>query len=304
MKLKIFLRPTLTIVFGFLGAYIARSGTPPTIFALTGDYFVFVAFLAFGILGFILPDIVELSGKAGIAALAKQIAEMIPNPSTSRLSMPKISLKRKEKAEKYVNPMVLDTSALIDGRIGEVASIGFLYGTFLVIPSVISELKALADSPDDNKRARGRRGLDALRSLQKVKKLKVIILSSEPGEPEVDEKLLKVAKKVKGRLVTVDFNLNKVGKLKGIAVLNVHELSKVVKAPVLPNEKLIIKIDTLGKGKGQGVGYLEDGTMVIVEDGAKMVGKRVNVNVHRVLQTEAGQMIFARSAKLANDKDS
>lgn len=294
MNFRLFLRPTLTIVFGFLGAYIARSGTPPAIFAVTGDYFVFVAFLAFGILGFILPDIVELSGKAGIAALAKQIAEMIPSPSSSRLSMPKISLKRKKKAVKYVNPMVLDTSALIDGRIAEVASTGFLYGTFLVIPSVIFELKTLADSSDDNKRVRGRRGLDALRSLQKVKKLKVVLLGSEPDAREVDEKLLWLAKKIKARLVTVDFNLNKVGKLKGINVLNVHELSSVVKAPVLPNERLTIKINAQGKGKGQGVGYLEDGTMVVVEDGAKMVGNKVRVNVHRVLQTEAGQMIFAR----------
>ena len=294
MKFKIFLRPALSIVFGFLGAFIGRSGTPPDIFAITGDYFVFVAFVAFAVLGFILPDIVELAGKAGIAVLAKQISERIQSASSSRLSVPRISLRRRQKNIKWENPMILDTSALIDGRIADVARTGFLYGTFLVIPSVISELHRLADSADDGKRTRGRRGLDSLVELQKHKKLKVVVLNNEPKADKVDDKLLAQAKKVKGKLVTVDFNLNKVGKVKGVGILNINELVSAVKTPVLPSEQLSIKVSSLGKEQGQGVGYLDDGTMVVVEDGAKLKGRKVKVSVHRVLQTAAGQMIFGK----------
>ena len=294
MKLKIFLRPALTIVFGFFGAFIARSGTPPAIFAVTGEYFVFVAFIAFAILGFILPDIIELAGKAGIAVLAKQISEKLPTSPTSRLSVPKITLRRNRKNATYDNPLILDTSALIDGRIAEAGKTGFLYGTFLVIPSVISELQRLADSADDGKRARGRHGLDTLTELQKHKKLKVVVLSSEPKDDKVDDRLISQAKKVGGKLVTVDFNLNKVGKVKGVEILNINELTNAVKTPVLPGEMLSIRVTSLGKEKGQGLGYLGDGTMVVVEGGSNLKGEKVKVKVHRVLQTAAGQMIFGK----------
>lgn len=296
MKFRLLLRPALTIVFGFFGAFIARWGTPSQILAVTGEYFVFVAFVAFAVLGFILPDIIELAGKASITVLAKQISERIPNPSASRLSVPRISLRRRHKAIFYENPMVLDTSALIDGRIGDVVKTGFLYGTFLVIPSVISELQALADSADDGRRARGRHGLDTLRGLQKIRKLKLIVLQREPKDANVDDKLVSIAKKVKGKLVTVDFNLNKVGRIKGVDILNVNELTNAVKTAVLPSEILSIKVSALGKEKDQGVGYLDDGTMVVIEGGASSKGKKINVSVHRVFQTAAGQMIFARLA--------
>jgi uncharacterized protein YacL len=169
-----------------------------------------------------------------------------------------------------------------------------MYGTLLIIPSVIGELHKLSDSPDDNKRTRGRRGLDVLGSLRKVKRLKVVSLDTEPGDNEVDYKLVSLAKNTKGRLITVDFNLNKVSKAKGIETLNLNELANAIKTTVLPDEKLSIKISSLGRGKGQGVGYLDDGTMVVVEGGAVLMGKKVNVDVHRVLQTDAGQMIFSK----------
>lgn len=295
MNLKIFLRPALTIVFGFIGAIIARSGTPPQIFAITGDYFLIIAFITFALLGFILPDILELAGKAGIAALARQIANYLPSPSAPRLNVPRIPFRKRNK--QYANPLIIDTSALIDGRLADIVKTGFISGTFLIIPSVIGELHELADSANENKRARGRRGLDCLSSIQKEKKVKVAVLNSQPKDKEVDDKLVKLAKQVRGKLVTVDYNLNKVARIKNVWTLNVNELANAVKTAVLPDEQLLVHITTVGKGKDQGVGYLEDGTMVVVEGGAGLKGKKVNVSVHRVLQTAAGKMIFARSAK-------
>ncbi len=296
MKLKVFLRPALAIVFGFVGAFIARGSTPMAILAIGGDYFLLIAFLAFAALGFILPDILELAGRAGIAELARQIAERIPNPYASRLNVPKISFRKNRSEKKYVDPMVVDTSALIDARIAEVVKTGFLSGTILVIPSVIEELHRLADSADDGKRMRGRRGLDCLNEVKRSKKVRLAVLNSEPKEDAVDTKLLILAKKTRGRLITVDFNLNKVAKVRGITTLNVNELANALKMPILPSDKLFIRIVDIGKGKGQGVGYLDDGTMVVVEEGAKFKGKAVDVSVHRVLQTAAGQMIFAKMA--------
>lgn len=295
-KLKVLLRPALTVVFGFLGAFIARSGTPPGIFVVTGDYFLIVAFAAFAILGFILPDIIELMGKASLAVLAKQIAERIPIPPTPRLSVPRISLRRKNRRKIYENPLIVDTSALIDGRMLSVANAGFLSGSLLVIPSVIKELHKLADNADENKRVRGRRGLDVIGKLRHVKGIKVISLNTEPTDKEVDHKLVSLTRKSNGKLITVDFNLNKVAKAKGLKILNLNELANAVKTNIIPDSKLAIKIASLGKEKGQGVGYLDDGTMIVVEDGAGYKGKTISVKVHRVLQTEAGQMIFAKVA--------
>ncbi|OGD88494.1 hypothetical protein A3I53_04115 [Candidatus Curtissbacteria bacterium RIFCSPLOWO2_02_FULL_40_13b] len=292
MKLKIFLRPSLTIIFAFIGAFIARGGTPPEIFAITGKYFIFVAFLAFGILGFILLDLVELAGKAGIAALAKQIASYIP-ASGGRFSFKK---KRNKKVVKFQNPLVIDTSAIIDGRLADVAKTGFIFGTFLVIPSVIGELHKLADSADSAKRQKGRFGLDSLGVLKHIKHIKLEVLKNEPEDKEVDHKLITLCKNVSGRIVTVDFNLNKVAIAKNVGVLNINELANAVKTAVLPKDRLKVQINALGTSKNQGVGYLGDGTMVVVEGGAHLKGKNAQVEVLRVLQTAAGKMIFAKIA--------
>ena len=286
MKLKIFLRPSLAIIFGFIGAFIARGGTPPEIFTITGRYFLVVAFLAFATLGFILPDILELAGKAGIAALAHQIVKSLPRPRRRK--------KTNLRGEKYINPLIIDTSVLIEGRLLDVVKTGFVFGTFLVIPSVVRELHRLADSPDELKRARGRRGLDNLKSLKGDKSVKVEVLSTEPKEKTVDEILLSTAKKLGAKMVTVDFNLGKVAKVADVAILNINELANAVKTAVLPGERLKIQIMAIGRGKNQGVGYLVDGTMVVVDEGARLKGKRVEVEVVRVLQTAAGKMVFAR----------
>ena len=291
MKFKILLRPALTVVFGFIGALVARSGTPPVILTATGDYFLIVAVLAFAILGFILPDILELAGRAGIAALARQIAEFLPRGGT-RFTF----RRRNKKVIRYQNPLIVDTSALVDGRLSDIVKTGFIFGTFLILPSVIDELHRLADNADELKRAKGRRGLDSLEALQKDKNIKVEVLSGEPKEKSVDDKLVKLARQIRAKIITVDFNLNKVAKIKGLSVLNLNELTNAVKTAVLPSEQLRIQINAVGKEKDQGVGYLSDGTMVVVEDAAKLKGKTVDIEVLRVLQTIAGKMIFARSA--------
>jgi uncharacterized protein YacL len=258
--------------------------TPPEIFAITGNYFLLVAIFAFGILGFILPELLELIGQAGVAALAGQIVSYLPG---RRKSISK-------NHSKYPNPMVIDTSALIDGRIAEVVGTGFIWGTFLVIPSVISELHRLSDSTDELKRGRGRRGLDILGALQKEKSVRVEVLKTEPKEKTVDDKLVILAKQVGGKIVTVDYNLNKVAKVKGVKTLNINELANAVKTAVLPGERLKIQIKSVGREKNQGVGYLADGTMVVIEDGARLKGRNVDVEVLRVLQTAAGKMIFGK----------
>ncbi|MCR4324250.1 MAG: hypothetical protein NUV69_01020 [Candidatus Curtissbacteria bacterium] len=300
MKYKVLLRPTLTIVLAFIGALVARVVTPPAIFAETGTIFVLTAAAAFGLFGFILPELVELAGRAGIAVLAKQIASHLPEtPSVSvgALSFGKRS-GRKKVSSKYMNPMVIDTSALIDGRLVDITKTGFLFGTFLVIPAVVGELHTLSDSADDLKRARGRRGLEVLSELKKNKKVKVEVLSSDPNEEKVDDKLVNLAKKVRGKLVTVDYNLNKVATVKGVDSLNLNELANAVKTVVLPNESMTVTINAQGKEKNQGVGYLPDGTMVVVEGGAIYKGRDVTVKVLRVLQTAAGKMIFGKPDRL------
>jgi len=295
MKFKILLRPALTVVFGFIGALVARSGTPPVIFAATGDYFLIVAVLAFAILGFILPDILELAGRAGITALSHQIA--------SYLQTARKKVRKGSKITKYANAMVVDTSALIDGRLVDIVKTGFIYGTFLIIPSVVGELHRLADNSSELKRVKGRRGLESLSNLQSDKNIKVEVLSFEPDDQTVDDKLVKLAGSIHAKIITVDFNLNRVAKVKKVTVLNLNELANAVKTAVLPSEQLRIQISAVGKEKDQGVGYLSDGTMVVVEDAAKLKGKTVDVEVLRVLQTVAGKMIFAQRVKNANERE-
>lgn len=292
MKSKVFLRPSIAIVFGFIGAYVARGGTPPEIFAIVGEYFIIVAFLSFATLGFILPDVLELAGRAGINALAKQLAELIPDPR--RVSNLRIRRRVSKSKKSEEAPIVVDTSALIDGRVLDVVKSGFMWGKFIVLPSVVSELHKLADNYDEIKRGKGRRGLDVLRELQRTKGIKIELIKRDEGVGGTDEKLVDYAKKIKSKLMTVDFNLAKVAKVRGVDILNINELANALKTAVLPNDTLNILISAKGKEKGQGVGYLGDGTMVVVEDGEGSTGKNVSVKVKKVIQTNAGKMIFAK----------
>jgi uncharacterized protein YacL len=190
---------------------------------------------------------------------------------------------------------VLDTSVIIDGRIADVCETGFLEGTLLVPQFVLRELQQIADSSDGLKRNRGKRGFDVLQRLQRISKVTVRIDDVDfPHVREVDRKLIEVAKATGGKVVTNDYNLNKVAELSGVPVLNVNELANALKPVVLPGELMHVQVLKEGKESGQGVAYLDDGTMVVVDHGKKYIGQLVDVTVTTVLQTTAGRMIFAR----------
>ena len=192
-------------------------------------------------------------------------------------------------------PMLLDTSVIIDGRIADVTNTGFLRGELIVPRFVLNELQFVADSPDAIRRARGRRGLEVLKQLQKESPWPVRIVDDDPPDAQrVDEKLILLAKRWNCPIITNDYNLNKVASLQGVTVLNINELANAVKTAVLPGESLHVHVIQPGREAGQGVAYLDDGTMVVVEDGLMYMNRSIDVCVTKVLQTAAGRMIFAR----------
>ena len=192
---------------------------------------------------------------------------------------------------------VLDTSVIIDGRIVEVCAAGFLEGTLLVPQYVLRELQQIADSADALKRNRGRRGLDVLQKLQRMPSVQTELHDLDfPHIREVDRRLIETARVVGGVIVTNDYNLNKVAELNGVRVLNLNELAGALRPVVLPGETLQVHVLREGKEAGQGVAYLEDGTMVVIDQGRKHIGQNVTVTVNTVLQTAAGRMIFTRLA--------
>jgi uncharacterized protein YacL len=191
--------------------------------------------------------------------------------------------------------IVVDTSAIIDGRIAEIAESGFIYGTLMVPRFVLEELQRIADSSDTLRRNRGRRGLEILARMQKESPTPVEIVDDDFRDiGEVDAKLVALAKRHSGAILTNDFNLNRVAELQGIRVLNINSLANAVKPAVLPGEELRVRVIQEGKELGQGVGFLDDGTMIVVEGGARFIDKDLDVSVTRVLQTVAGRMIFAQ----------
>ncbi len=196
-------------------------------------------------------------------------------------------------------PKIMDTSVIIDGRIADVCKTGFLEGPLVVPTFVLEELRHIADASDPLRRNRGRRGLDVLDSIQKLGSPAVQIMDRDPGgNDEVDSKLVKLAKLMKGRVVTNDYNLNRVAQLHGVHVLNVNELANSLKPVVLPGEDMTVQVIRDGKEQGQGVGYLDDGTMIVVEGGRRFIGEQVPVQVTSVYQTGAGRMIFAKPRQL------
>jgi uncharacterized protein YacL len=193
--------------------------------------------------------------------------------------------------------VLLDTSAIIDGRIADISATGFISGEMIIPRFVLDELQHIADSPDVLRRNRGRRGLDMLNRMSKEAGAPITIMDIDSRDAydahEVDGKLVQIARKLRAPIITNDYNLNKVAQLQGVRVLNVNELANAVKPVVLPNEEMVVKIIQAGKEPGQGVGYLDDGTMIVVEDGARHIDDEVDIVVTRVLQTVAGRMIFA-----------
>ncbi len=190
---------------------------------------------------------------------------------------------------------ILDTSVIIDGRIADVCETGFLDGTLVIPQFVLKELQLVADSADSMKRNRGRRGLDILQKIQKMSGVDVTISDIDfPDVREVDLKLIELARRLQGKIVTNDFNLNKVAQLRGVAVLNINELANALKPVVLPGEFMKVFILKEGKEYNQGVAYLDDGTMVVVDNARRMISKNIDIVVTSVLQTTAGKMIFGR----------
>lgn len=201
----------------------------------------------------------------------------------------------KDEGPRYEEHKILDTSVIIDGRIADICKTGFIEGTLVIPEFVLEELQHIADSSDLLKRNRGRRGLDILNKIQKELDVRVLIYEDAHEEPgEVDSKLVKLAKAMKGKVVTNDFNLNKVCELQGVSVLNINDLANAVKPVVLPGEEIVVQVIKDGKEHGQGVAYLDDGTMIVVEGGRDFIGTTMEVLVTSVLQTSAGRMIFAK----------
>ena len=197
--------------------------------------------------------------------------------------------------ESIISNKILDTSVIIDGRILDICQTGFIEGSLIIPEFVLEELRHIADSSDVLKRNRGRRGLDILKKMQKDSDIDVQIVNHDFEEiPEVDSKLVKLAQMIDARVITNDYNLNKVAELQGVKVLNINELANAVKPVVLPGEEMEVKVIKEGKEDGQGVGYLDDGTMIVVDEGVKYIGQEISVLVTSILQTAAGRMIFAK----------
>jgi uncharacterized protein YacL len=212
------------------------------------------------------------------------------------LIIPYVKFSRQDRRDDVT---ILDTSVIIDGRIADLCETKFIGGKFIVPRFVLKELQQIADSSDSLKRNRGRRGLDILNKMQKSNAIDIKIHEEDfPEIPEVDAKLVKLAKLLDGRVFTNDFNLNKIAELQNVQVLNINELSNALKPIMLPGEELEVKIIKEGKEHSQGVGYLDDGTMIVVEGGRHLIGQKRTVIVTSVLQTAAGRMIFA---KVEND---
>ncbi len=203
--------------------------------------------------------------------------------------------KKSSTIRRFRAPIICDTSALIDGRIVAIARGGFLSGELVISRSVTRELQFMADLPDHTKRERARFGLDVIAQLQEIERLDVVIYDDGVTHADgVDEQLIVLAKKFKARLCTIDYNLNKVARTEGIAVANINELAHALRPMHLPGEQIEVSIVGLGQNKDQGVGYLDDGTMVVVDGAKKRLGSTLQVETIRMLQTEAGRMVFAR----------
>ena len=210
------------------------------------------------------------------------------------LIIPYVRFSRQEQSDEII---VLDTSVIIDGRIVDIAQARFVEGRFLVPRFVLRELQQVADSQDTLKRNRGRRGLDVLNRLQKSSNISVKIHEEDfPDVKDVDAKIVRLAKVLNAKVFTNDFNLNKIAELQGVSVLNINDLANALKPVVLPGEGMTIKITKEGKEYNQGVAYLDDGTMVVVDNARHLIGQTANVIVTSVLQTSAGRMIFANNA--------
>ncbi len=206
----------------------------------------------------------------------------------------------------WEEPKVLDTNILIDGRIADLIEQGFIKGTILIPRFILREIQYIADSPDPLRRAKGKRALEILQRIQRAERVRLEIVEKDiPEIKEVDVKLIEFTRGIKGTLITNDINLIKIAQLRGVEVLNINELAKIMRPPVLPGDNLNLFVVREGKEPDQGVAYLDDGTMIVIEGGKPYLGKTIEVTIHSVLQTGTGRMIFGKPKKdLQNEKES
>ena len=277
----------LGIILGFLVAALASTPLTKLSLPIVGNsIFVLLSILLY--LGF---D--YLGWRLAIRNADDLISFMTRSKEDKKDKKEKIAFDR---TNMNASPKILDTSVIIDGRILDIINTDFLEGELIVTEFVLEELQHIADSPDDLKRERGRRGLDIVKKIQETDKIKLKVLDKDYEDiKEVDAKLLKLALDLGAKVFTNDYNLSKVANVQGIPILNINDLANALKPVVIPGELMQIEVIKEGKGKNQGVGYLEDGTMVVVEDGADLIDQVINAKVTSVLQTSAGRMIFVRS---------
>ena len=273
---------------------------------IVGNYIPVVFAIVFGYLGIR----ITMTKREEIAEMFNFIPRFFKDILRARETKPEplpaqpeaLPAPKEEAADGDKRYKLLDTSAIIDGRIADVIDSGFLEGTLLIPVFVLEELQRIADSADALKRVRGRRGLDILQKIRSEEKLPVEIDSRDFDDiAEVDSKLVRLGRMVGGKIVTNDYNLNKVSELQGVSVLNVNELANAVKPVVVPGESMHVTVVKDGKEQGQGVAYLDDGTMIVIEGGHRHLNQDIDVEVTSALQTAAGRMIFAKPRRLAKN---
>ena len=274
---------SIGLIIGLVIAYLLSQ--PLLNIPYFGLFASIILYALFGYLGIKIPN-----------RKGDDITNFIGNIGSSKKSG-----KEKAKSNFKSCPKILDTSVIIDGRIADICKTGFIEGPLVIPVFVLEELQHIADSSDGLKRNRGRRGLDILNKIQKELSIEIIIHEKKFEDiQEVDSKLLKLTQQLKGKIITNDYNLNKVAEVQSIDVLNINELANAVKPVVLPGEEMIVQVVRDGKETGQGLAYLDDGTMIVVESGRKFIGETIDVLVTSVLQTSAGRMIFAKPKTLVD----
>ena len=270
---------SIGLIVGFVIAYLLSSLVRPI--PIVG---VVLSLLTYIFMGYL-----------GIRIALKSRDDLFNINKLSRLAPSAKEKATKKEVVKAIPPKILDTSVIIDGRIADICKTGFIEGKLIIPKFVLDELQHIADSSDDLKRVRGRRGLDILSIIQKELHIEVEISEARFDDiAEVDSKLLKLAQVIDGKVVTNDYNLNKVAQVQGVEVLNINELANAIKPVAIPGEEMVAQVVKEGKESNQGIAYLDDGTMIVVDGGRKHMGETIRVLVTSVLQTPAGRMIFGK----------
>lgn len=298
MRLIFVLRLILAVIFGTLAVIYSElipplEGTNPFLIK------VLVTIASFGVGYLVFPSVARSIKLITLTLFNFVVHRVSFEVSNQILKLPRPVLPFGHPSPQVgsvsiTKPLILDTSAIIDGRVLDVAKAGFISGLILVPRFILTELQQVADSKDDLKRRRGRRGFEVVEDLKKVKGIKIEVWDKDQTGKTADDKLINLAKGLHGKILTTDFNLNKVASVSNIGVLNVNELSNALKTVSLPGEKLELKIVHLGKDSSQGVGYLPDGTMVVVSDASERIGQTIEVEVTKILQIPQGRMIFGK----------